>query len=33
MERREFIAAASAAVVAQALPAARVQAATKPRQP
>jgi len=33
MERREFIAAASAAVVAQALPAARVQAATKPLQP
>jgi sugar phosphate isomerase/epimerase len=33
MERREFIAAASAAVVAQALPAARVQAATKPLEP
>ena len=33
MDRREFIAAASAAVVAQALPAARVQAATKPLEP
>ena len=33
MERREFIAAASAAVLTQALPAASAQAATKPLQP